>query len=556
MNLYEIRNELKKGARIEDLKLRVVYYARVSTDKYDQLNSLTNQVEYYENYIKNNPNWQFGGGYVDEGISGTTVKKRVNFNRMIKDAKNHRFDLVITKEISRFARDTLASIQYTRELLANDIGVYFQNDNICTYDPDSELRLTMMASIAQEEVRKLSERVKFGFQQQIAKGSVLGNDYIWGYIKDKSQKERGDKRKLVIVPEEAKIIRLIYDLYVNGNIGMRSIGNRLAQLGYFSKTGKPFSQSTIKSILSNPKYKGYYCGNKTRVVEYHSKKRVNIDKTDWKLYKDEDIPAIVDEEIWNKAQQIMNERSSKLSKDTRIYQNRYAFSGKIMCMEHHRTYRRKVQTSSGIVKKKIITWRCGDFLLYNTEGCKSPILYEEELKEVVVKIILKYLADETMIDELIDEYRNCDSTRDILSNIESKERELDKLNTYKNNLHTLLMENTIMLEDFKEKITSTQQKINDISSEIVALKEEIDGGIDKEEELRRLKKIAISKLQVDNANADSLIREFVDCIEVYNNHDDEDTFRLNIVLNIGKSASVNYNSKKHHLYSHITYDTS
>lgn len=554
MNLYEVRTALQKGTRIEDLPLKVAYYARVSTDKYDQLNSLTNQVQYYENFIKSNHNWQFSGGYVDEGISGTTVKKRVNFNLMIKDAKHHKFDLIVTKEISRFARDTLASIQYTRELLANDIGVYFQSDNICTFDPDSELRLTIMSSIAQEEVRKLSERVKFGFQRQIEKGSVLGNDYIWGYIKDKSPKERGDKRKLVIVPEEAKIIRLIYDLYVNENIGMRSIGLRLAQLGYFSKTGKPFSQSTIKSILTNPKYKGYYCGNKTRVIEYHSKKRVNIDKSDWKLYKDEEIPAIVDEVIWNKVQQIISERSSKMPSDKRIFQNRYAFSGKIMCMEHHRTFRRKKQISSGIVKKTIITWRCAEFLLYNTDGCNSPILYEEELKEVVTKTILKYLADETVIDELIEEYRNCDSTKDVMSVIESKKKELDKLNIYKSNLHTLLMENTILLDDFKEKITSTQQKINDITSEIEELKYSINTGSNKDDELKKLKQIAISKMQADKANADSLIREFVDCIEVYNNKDDEDTFKIVIVLNIGKSASVIYNNKKHNFYSHITYD--
>ena len=554
MNLFEIKNELHNGKRIEDLKLRVVYYARVSTDKYDQLNSLTNQVQYYDSYIKNNPNWQFIEGYVDEGISGTTVKKRVNFNRMMKDAKNHKFDLIVTKEISRFARDTLASIKYTRELLVNDIGVYFQNDSICTFDPDSELRLTMMASIAQEEVRKLSERVKFGFQQQIEKGSVLGNDYIWGYIKDKSLKQRGDVRKLIIVPEEAKIIRLIFDLYVNDNIGMRSIGNRLAELGYLSKTGKPFSQSTIKSILSNPKYKGYYCGNKTRVVEYHSKKRVNINKDDWKLYKDANIPAIVDEGIWDKAQQIMSQRSSKLSTDKRVYQNRYAFSGKIICMEHHRTYRRKKQISSGIAKKTVITWRCGDFLLYNKKGCNSPILYEDELKEVVVSTILKYLADETMIDELIDEYRNCDTIKDIMSNIENKQRELDKLNTYKNNLHTLLMENTILLDDFKEKITNTQQQINEITNQIVQLKETILGGVDREQELKKIKMAAMSKIRVDNANSDRLIREFVDCIEVHNNHDECDKFMINIILNIGKTASVNYNCKEHHFYPYNTYD--
>lgn len=333
MTLYEIKNKLRDGLKIYDLKLRVVYYARVSTDKYDQLNSLNHQVTYYEQFIGNNKNWEFCGGYVDEGISGTSTKKREEFNRMIRDAKLGKFDLIITKEISRFSRNTLDSIKYTRELLANGIGVFFQNDNLLTFDDDSELKLTIMSSIAQEEVRKLSERTKFGFQRSMEDGKVLGNDYIWGYVKDNC--------KLVIVEKEAEMIRKIFDLYVNENIGMRSIGNRLAQLGYLSKTGKPFAQSTIKSILTNPKYKGYYCGNKTRVIDYHSKQRVNIDRSEWKLYKDENIPAIVDEYIWNKAQEIIEARSSKQSKDKRVYQNRYAFSGKIICMEHKTTYRRK-----------------------------------------------------------------------------------------------------------------------------------------------------------------------------------------------------------------------
>ena len=553
MNLYEIRSALQKGSKIYDLKLRVCYYARVSTDKYDQLNSLTNQVEYYDNYIKNNSNWTFAGSYVDEGVSGTSTKNRTSFKKMINDAEKGKFDLIVTKEISRFARDTLDSIKYTRKLLENGIGVYFQNDNILTFEPESELRLTIMASIAQEEVRKLSERVKFGFQRQIEKGSALGNDYIWGYVKDKTPKKRGDKRKLIVVEEEAKIIRLIYDMYVNDNIGMRKIGIKLKELGYVSKTGKPFAQSTIKSILTNPKYKGYYCGNKTRVVDYHSKKRVNINESDWVLYKDADIPQIIDEETWNKAQSIINKKSAKLSSDKRVYQNRYPFSGKIFCMEHRKTYRRKKQISSGIKKKTIVTWRCANFLLYNKEGCNSPILYEEELTEVVTKTILKYLASESIINELIEEYRNCNDKGEIDNLIKNKQKEIEKLNVYKNNLYTLLRENTIMIDEFKNKITEIEVEINSVKCELEKLTSS-NNMANKEEELNKLKKIAVSKLQIDNADSDSLIREFLDSIEVFESTDD--IFKINIVLNIGKTTSVNYNNQKHHFCTYNTYDKS
>lgn len=203
MDLYKVRNELGMGKNVYDLKIRVTFYARVSTDKDVQLNSLSNQISYFTDLIKKNENWEYVDGYIDEGISGTSVNKREQFLEMINDGKNKKFDLILTKEISRFARDTLDSIKYTRELLDNGIGVLFLSDNINTLMPDSELRLTIMASIAQEEVRKLSERVRFGMKRSIEKGRVLGNNVITGY-----KKENG---KLTIVPEEAEMVKLLYE---------------------------------------------------------------------------------------------------------------------------------------------------------------------------------------------------------------------------------------------------------------------------------------------------------------------------------------------------------
>ena len=166
MNIVKIRNEMRNGRTIFDLPLRVTFYARVSTDRDEQLNSLENQVQYYTELIQSKRSWSYVPGYIDEGISGTSTKKRDSFLRMIQDAKDGRFDFIITKEISRFSRSTLDSIQYTQELLEHDVGVLFQNDNINTLDPDSEFRLVVMAGVAQDEVRKLSERLKFGFRQR------------------------------------------------------------------------------------------------------------------------------------------------------------------------------------------------------------------------------------------------------------------------------------------------------------------------------------------------------------------------------------------------------
>lgn len=173
MNLYQLRNLLKTRS-IFDIELTVSYYARVSTDREEQKNSIENQERHFEDMIHANKKWRFHKGYVDDGISGIHAEKRENFQQMLKDAKDQKFDLLITKEISRFARNTLDSIQYTRELLSYGVCVWFQNDNINTADEDSELRLTIMACIAQDEIRKLSSRVKFGHAQSIKKGVVLG----------------------------------------------------------------------------------------------------------------------------------------------------------------------------------------------------------------------------------------------------------------------------------------------------------------------------------------------------------------------------------------------
>ena len=187
MDIHSIRMTLRTKS-IYDIPLRVTYYARVSSESDEQLNSLGNQITYYEDLIKRNKNWTFVPGYIDEGISGISTRKRENFNRMVDDAGLGLFDLVITKEISRFARNTLDSIQFTRQLLSHGVGVFFQNDNINTFDEDAELRLSIMSSIAQDELRKLSSRVKFGHQGWCSTGQ---QPHLWLC---EGQRQTGDRR--------------------------------------------------------------------------------------------------------------------------------------------------------------------------------------------------------------------------------------------------------------------------------------------------------------------------------------------------------------------------
>ena len=314
MSNLDIRKELVSGKNIYELPLRVCYYARVSTDHLEQMTSIVNQVDYFVKYVDSIDNWVLVGGYVDEGISGKDAIKRDNFIRMINDGREGIFDLVLTKSVSRFARNTIDSINYTNLLLDNGVGVYFLNDNINTFYPDSEFRLTLMASIAQDELRKLSESVRFGLKQSIDRGVVLGSSNILGYRKDKG--------KLVIVEEEAKIVREIFLIFDGGIHNYSEIARRINK-----KYGRAFNSSSIKRILTNYKYKGYYCGKKSEVVDYKRGKRRVIERRDWVVYKDEEsVPVIVEEDLWDRVNGVIGENNTYVD----IYKN------KVFCKVHGR----------------------------------------------------------------------------------------------------------------------------------------------------------------------------------------------------------------------------
>lgn len=302
MDIYATREELKSRQKnIFDLKLNVAYYARVSTDKEEQKTSIEHQWTFFEQLISDVKNWTLVDGYIDEGISGITVTHREEFQRMLQDAKAGKIDLIITKEITRFARNVLDSIRYTRELLDCGTAVWFRNDNINTLDEDSELRLSIMSGIAQEESRKLSSRVRFGHARSIQNGVVLGNSHIYGW----------DKRngKLFLNPEEAKMVQLIFEKYALGNWSTHSLEQFLWECGYRNYKGGKIDSHVIANIIRNPKYKGYYVGGKVKIVDLFTKKQKFLPEDEWVMYKDDGthVPAIVDEKLWEDANRIMEE---------------------------------------------------------------------------------------------------------------------------------------------------------------------------------------------------------------------------------------------------------
>lgn len=545
MDLYKIREELKSKS-IYDLPLRVTYYARVSTDKYEQLNSLDNQVGHFEDLIKGNSNWIFVEGYIDEGISGSSTEKRDSFNRMIKDAKNNKFDLILTKEVSRFARDTLDSIKNTRELLADGIGVFFLSDNINTLLPDSELRLTIMASLAQDEIRKLSERVKFGYQRSIKNGRVLGNNDIWGY-----EKKDG---KLVINEEEAKMVKRIFELYVSGKYGFHTIARMLYKEGYKNRNGNVLAYSTISYIIRNPKYKGYYCGNKTTVVDYKLKTIVKKDEEDWVMYKDNEVvPPIVSEEIWDLAQKIYNKRKDKVSGvDKEVYQNRYPFSAKIRCAEHNRSFHRKVYAYK--TKDDEVVWLCPHNNRTKDDKCKTPVLYEKELFKILREQLIDFISNKkSIVYSLTKLYKENISLRDFDKEIAKKESDIAKINKEKDKLLSHNVNEIISDKEFKQRNDICNAKISEIEREIEEIKDEQIKANNMESEIMKLEALLENEI---NCPSDEVLFDLLDEIVVYSS-DDKRSVKLKIYLKIGKEIEANYiNPKSQHFHSPKAYDKS
>lgn len=417
MDLFEVRNKLSTGISIDKIKLRVTSYSRVSTDHEEQKKSLVNQQEHFEEMIKNNSNWIYVDGYVDEGISGTSDKKRVNFKRMIRDARDGLFDLVITKEISRFSRNTLDSIKYTRELLQYGVAVYFVNDNINTILTDSELRLTIMASLAQDEVRRLSERVKFGMMQSIKKEVILGNNSLLGYEKDKIT------GNLLINQEEAEIVKRIYKMYVVDNLSLNKIANTLNK----ENNLRIWKAIGIERIIANPKYMGYFCGKKTEVVDYITKKVKIIPKNEWIVYtKSKKIPVIINEELWELANKRLTSRKRN-RKNNQSYQNNYLFTGKIFCLNDQMNFQRRRQCKVN----DEVTWLCANYLKNGKNACHSPNIRESELL-IILEQIINYLEINKVTEILVKTYdilmrRHQDNCQKFIKRKRNNEKKLNKL---------------------------------------------------------------------------------------------------------------------------------
>lgn len=483
MDIFTVRQKLRT-TRISDIPLRVTFYARVSTDSDEQLNSLDNQIGYYRDYIARNHAWTFIDGYIDEGLSGISTRKRDNFQRMIQDAKDGKFDLILTKEITRFARNTLDSIQYTRELLAAGVGVFFQNDNINTFDEDSELRLTIMSGIAQDELRKLSSRVKFGHQQAIKNNVVLGNSRIFGY--------RKENKRLVVDTEEAAMVHELFELYATNQYSMKQIETIFWEKGYRNHNGKKIAHTTMSGMISNPKYKGYYVGNKVRIVDMFTKKQKFLPPEEWVMFKDETgeiVPAIVSEELWDTANAVLARRSKDVKQRQNQCNHSNLLTGKLFCTHCGAAYyRRDSKDKQGHINSK---WVCSGKIKNGADSCPSLPLYEDELKPVLLDVFQQTEVDaDALIERYIAMYRAMrQNEQDTSIQLEALYARRTLTEKKKNKLLEYNVTDQISDRDFLQMNKQCDAEIDQLEREIAELEEQQNHDADFQQHIAAMRRI-------------------------------------------------------------------
>ena len=393
---------------VEKPKLKVCAYCRVSTESEEQASSYEAQVEHYTGYIKRNPEWEFAGIYADDGISGTNTKKRDEFNRMINDCMEGKIEMIITKSISRFARNTLDCLKYIRQLKDKNIPVFFEKENINTMDAKGEVMLTIMASLAQQESQSLSQNVKMGIQYRYQAGKVqVNHNKFLGYTKDA-------EGNLVIVPEEAEIIKRIYREFLEGG-SLKDICESLMADGILTGAKKKkWIPSTVLKILSNEKYIGDALLQKTVTTDFLTKKRVVNSGIAPQYYVEGSHEAIISRDVFMRAQaekqRRSNLRSGKDGQKKRSYSGKYALSGIVFCEKCGDIYRRVAWNNRG---KSYTVWRCCARVEGGPSACDSPTMPEEELHAAIVSAINEVLGQETRsIDMLKTAIANMDGKAD------------------------------------------------------------------------------------------------------------------------------------------------
>ena len=496
---------------------RVAAYCRVSTDSEEQLTSYQNQMRFYTEMITANPEWEFAGLYADEGISGTRADKRPEFQRMIRDCQNGKIDYIITKSVSRFARNTVECLEYVRSLKAQGIGIFFEEQNIDTLKTESELYLVIYAGFAQSESESISKHVTWTYRKKFEEGKVsFQYKNFLGYRK-------GADSQPEIVPEEAAIVERIYEMFLAGQ-PVKVIAQTL-QAEKIEIPGKnlSFSKNMIMNILRNEKYCGDCILQKTVTVDCISKTR-KANQGEAPMYiVENNHPAIISREVFNRAQEELSRRNSlRLQSDkTAVTANgrysKYALTEVLHCAECGSRYKRVTWNIRG--KKKIV-WRCVSRLDYGKKYCKDSITAEEEaLHGAVVRALRRFHAEDestylTLMKATIGEAIGINGGSE---EIDLLTRRIDTLNKRMLDLVNETVAAGKDVESSEDEFKGISDQIEQLNRRIAAIQESIHKDGSRQARLEEIQSIIAERNANETQYDDSIVRQMIECIKVHRN---------------------------------------
>ena len=498
--------------------LRVTAYCRVSTDSDDQNNSYENQRDYFKEYIKSNGNWQYVPLYADKGISGTQTKNRDEFNRMIEDAESGKFDLILTKSVTRAFRNAVDALTIARSLKNIGVHILFMSDGVDTREKDYELRLGIMSSLAQEESRQTSERVKWGQQRSMKKGVIFGNGVL-GYT---IIKKNGKNSHLVIDPVGSETVRTIFDLYLNKGMGLKNIAIELENDGRLTGCGRTkWDASAVRRILHNDKYQGDLKQGKSYTDDYITHRTIR-NKGEKPLIKaDSKHEPIIAPEIFSAAQAELARRSAKTAQKVKSrYTNRYAFSGKLkcgLCCASLISRPRKSQDE----KRNIQRWQCGRYFKYgakqnNEQGCVNSMIRNEIIEGIVLLALKDIVAyKDVIIDECVTLLSSVLSTKQVQNDHTETKGKIKMLQSRIGRLIELRLDGEISKEELQSKRKPLDLQIAELTYKLEQIKANASL-IDTRDVLLDAIKKRVSSLIHANEYSDEVAGEILEKIVIHN----------------------------------------
>lgn len=521
------------------MKKRVVFYARVSTGHEEQLSALENQIDWYYNFIKQHKDWELVDQYIDEGITGTSDKKRKQFRKMMEDGiERKEFDLIVTREVSRFARNTVDALDWTRKLKAVDIGVYFVSDNIDTSDDssDGELRLSIMATLAQDESRKTSNRVKAGLKVTRANGMILGTGNVLGY-------DRKGRNQFVINPEQAETVRRIFELYLDGN-GVKRIKNILEKEHRKTAIGNDRWQITsISRALSNPMYIGYQYQQQSISDGYLTQKRVKKDKGEYILVKAGHEP-IISEGVYRKAQELKNERITwdVNERSTGKKEVKDVWVKKLVCIcgSKYRPYK---------WRKDIYGYECDNQVINGKKSkrekqglpaewnCDLVSICDWKLEMMMWRIIKQtWTSGKEDIEQAFEIIKECykEEKTENIEQMKALRLKKEKLKKRVDNLIEMRADGEISKEEYMNKKQDCEKQINLIENDLIEHEQKKGMGENTDDVLCKIKEtldqmIDFSSGTIDHDILDKLVTRIVHI----------DNYEYDVYLNLGMKLDFN-----------------